>query len=234
NLLGLGIAALLTELIWRPGKSDPFGTFENVNLFDIPVLGFILEKLQISKYLPDSVNAYIPDPIVALNNQSPLVYLGILLIPICHILLFHTTIGLRIRVIGEHPQAAATAGVPVQRYQYFAVIFSGILSSLGGAILAFDVGTFDTNMVGGKGFLALAAMIFGKWTVLGSVFSSMFFGYFFVLSIKLPIASVTNFDTPPQFLQMIPNVVAILALAGFIGRAIPPKAIGKPYDPAET
>jgi len=186
---------------------------------NIPIIGVIFDTL--------------PDPIKILNNHNIMIYIGLLLIPLLHILLFKTNIGLRFRVIGEHPQTAATAGINVIKYQYAAVLISGALAGLGGSILSIGLASqFIQNASAGKGFIALAAMIFGKWTIFGSVLGSVIFGYFFSLQIKFDIL-LRNFYVPNPFIQMIPYLVTILALTGFIGKARPPKHIGKPYDPTE-
>jgi len=237
NLLALGMTQVLTVQIWKQQFTPTVTKMQPVQIFNIPVLGSILRLLSFQTYynvpLIGPILKKLPDIIVAFDNLHGLIYVGLLLIPICHIVLFKTSIGLRFRVIGEHPQAAATAGINVRKYQYIAVIISGALSGLGGAVLSIGNNhLYKQGIVGGRGFIALAAMIFGKWTVIGSVFASMLFGYFFSLQINLAI-NVPAFYIPPPFVNMIPYVVAILALAGFIGKARPPKNIGKPYDPTE-
>ena len=150
----------------------------------------------------------------------------------CHIVLFKTPFGLRLRTIGEEPSAAATAGIPVKRYQYMAVLISGLLTSIGGIYLAIgDSAYFKSNMTGGRGYTALAAMIFGKWTISGGVLSGLFFGYFYSLAINLQV--LNYFSNIFRILQMIPYIIAIMVLAGAIGLARPPKSIGKPYDPQD-
>jgi simple sugar transport system permease protein len=229
NLLALAMTEVLSQLHWESLEAwDIDKSFDSIDLLDIPVLGVVFKYLSLETYIDDPLF----DPVQVLNNHNILVYFGLLLIPFCHILLFHTPFGLRIRVIGEHPQAAATAGISVKRYQYIAVIISGILSGFGGAILGFQVALFNSDMTGGRGFTALAAMIFGKWTVLGSAFAALFFGYFFSLQLKLQTV-IRGIGIPVPILQMFPPVVAIMTLAGFIGRARPPKAIGQAYDPTE-
>lgn len=222
NLLALGLTDFLTTIVWHALRSTtvnklPFlnlqdaSSYFGVNLldFNIPIIGPILQIL---------------------STQSILLFFGILLIPICHIILFKTPFGLRLRVIGEEPSAAATAGIPVQRYQYFAVLISGLLTSIGGIYLAIgDSSYFQSNMTGGRGYTALAAMIFGKWTISGGVLSGLFFGYFYSLAINLQ--SLDYFSNIYRILNMMPFVIAIMVLAGAIGLARPPKSIGKTYDP---
>jgi len=237
NLLALGMTQVLTLQIWGKQFTPTVNKMQPIKIFEIPVLGPILKVFSFETYYNVPVIGGflkgIPDIVGALNNKHPLIYIGLLLIPLCHILLFKTNIGLRIRVIGEHPQAAATAGINVHKYQYFAVILSGALAGLGGAVLSIgNNNIYKSGIVGGRGFIALAAMIFGKWTIIGSALASMLFGYFFSLNINLSI-TVPAFSIPPPLVNTIPYIVAILALAGFIGKARPPKHIGKPYDPTE-
>ncbi|MCH8907125.1 MAG: ABC transporter permease [Candidatus Heimdallarchaeota archaeon] len=241
NFLAAGITGLLTALIWREGASDLVEKMPTFNYLKVPVLGDALGLLSLENFssipLLGFVLSKFPDFIVVLNRQSYLFYLALLIIPICHILLFKTTIGLRIRTIGENPEAAATAGINVHLYQYASVIFSGMLCGLGGSMISLELGIFTPELTLGKGFYALAVMIFGKWTIIGSVLAAFLFGAFQTISIKLAVDSITSpvsGDVPPQFLQMVPNIFAILAVAGIIGRAYPPKSLGKPYDPSES
>ena len=135
-------------------------------------------------------------------------------------------------MIGEEPSAAATAGIPVKRYQYYAVLISGLITSIGGIFLAIgDSSYFKSNMTGGRGYTALEALIFVKWTISGGVFSGLFFGYFYSLAINLN--SLSYFSNIYRILNMMPFVITIMVLAGAIGLARPPKNIGKTYDPQD-
>jgi simple sugar transport system permease protein len=147
-----------------------------------------------------------------------------------HVLLFYTTWGLRTRAVGEYPRAADTLGVDVYTVRYVNVIASGILAGLAGAWFSLEtVGAFDDMMTGGKGFIALAAMIFGKWKPCGALGGALLFGFVDALQIKLQIVGV---NVPYQFLSMTPYIVTMIVLAGFIGRAVPPAAVGQPYERA--
>jgi simple sugar transport system permease protein len=164
-------------------------------------------------------------------QQNPIFYLMLLTVLAAHFFLFNTTLGLRIRAVGEHPRAADTAGINVQSLRYLCVLISGLLSGLAGGFLALTLGSFSDNMTSGRGFIALAAMIFGKWTPFGAFGACILFGFgealFDVLqSTPGPIQDYS------LLLGAIPYVITIAALAGFIGRAIPPAADGIPYDPA--
>ena len=157
---------------------------------------------------------------------SPLTYLAFLLVPVVQYVLFRTPFGLRMRSVGEAPQAAASVGVNVAQIRYIAVILSGVLAALAGAYLSIgNLNAFTRNLSANQGFIALAALIFGKWkpwNVLGAAF---LFGAFQAIAIRLDGSQIL----PPAIVQALPYLITILVLAGFIGRSRAPKAIGKPY-----
>ena len=140
-------------------------------------------------------------------------------------LLFRSVFGLRLRSIGERPQAAATLGLSVARYRYAGVLISGAFAGLAGAWLASEQHSFTDGMTNGRGYIAIAAMIVGKWSPLGAAAACLLFGAAEALQISLQGSGF-----PSELLQMLPYLVTMLALAGFIGRAIPPRALGTPYD----
>jgi general nucleoside transport system permease protein len=155
-----------------------------------------------------------------------------LLIPICWYVLYKTPFGLRLRATGENPSAADAAGVSVPRMRYTAVVISGILAGMGGAYLSIGQSSlFTRGMTAGRGYIALAALILAKWKPIPVLFACLFFGLTEALSvliqgvIKLPSGE----DIPVQFIQMIPYVLTIIVLAGFIGLSRAPKALGIPY-----
>lgn len=153
--------------------------------------------------------------------------IALLLIPVVHIVLFNTVFGLRIRACGEHPLAAETAGINVFFIRYSAVIISGALAGLGGAYFTLQqIGNFLPNMTGGRGFIALAAMIFGRWTPIGAFLASLLFAGADALSGRLQIYGV---HVPYQILGMLPYILTIVVVAGAVGRAVAPAADGKPY-----
>lgn len=161
------------------------------------------------------------------TNQSILVYVMIVIVFLSHWFLFHTRLGLRMRSVGEHPLAADTVGINVWRMRYAGVIIGGLLSALGGAYLSIGVlNSFTVNMTNGRGYIALAAMIFGKWTPFGSFGAALLFGFSTALGIALQGHGVSS-----NLLQMIPYALTILALAGLVGRSRAPAADGIPYDP---
>ena len=158
---------------------------------------------------------------------GPITIIALLLIPVVHFVLFHTVWGLRTRACGEHPLAAETAGINVYFVRYANVILSGALGGLGGAYFTLQqIGNFLPNMTGGRGFIALAAMIFGKWTPIGAFLASLLFAGADALSGRLQIYGV---HLPYQILGMLPYVLTIVVVAGAVGRAIAPAAVGRPY-----
>jgi general nucleoside transport system permease protein len=166
-----------------------------------------------------------------LFQQNIIFYVAIVILVCVQFLLFRTNIGLRIRSVGEHPQAADTAGVNVRLLRYLCVISSGLLSGLAGAYLALGVaGLFNTNMTDGRGFIALAAMIFGKYNPLGAALACLIFGLGYGLSIS-SLADLSSNPNLPYLLQTLPYVFTLIALIGVVGRTTPPAADGIPYEP---
>ena len=155
--------------------------------------------------------------------QNPLVWIGLLLIPAVAWLIYRTPFGLRVRAVGEHPTAAASVGVPVARVRYMAVALSGMFAGLGGAYLALDQHQFTDGMTAGRGFIALAATIFGRWDPVRAGLACLLFAAAETLQIQLQGSQAI----PSQFVEMIPYLLTIVALAGVVGRAVPPAALGK-------
>jgi len=160
-------------------------------------------------------------------QQNVIVYLALLLLLLVHIVLFRTRLGLRIRAVGEHPQAADTAGINVYAIRYGAVVTSGLLSGLAGAFLAIGVSnTFVPNMTDGRGYIALAAMIFGKWTPAGAFVACLIFGLGEAIYANNSIIHISAY-----LLSMLPYILTLIVLAGIVGRSSPPAADGIPYVP---
>ena len=157
--------------------------------------------------------------------DNPFVVATGILVILSHILLFKTTFGLRLRSVGEHPEAAETVGVSVNGMRHAGLIISGALTGLGGAWLALNQHSFTDGMSAGRGYIALAAMIIGKWNPAGAVAACMLFALAESLSIQLQ-----NVSHAIQFIQLIPYILTMVVLAGFIGRATPPAADGIPYE----
>ena len=205
NLLALGGTGYLMVLIFGSGGTSPrVNGFKEVaipGLSDIPLIG------------------------PALFNQSLLVYLMYVLIPITYVGVFRTPFGLRLRATGEVPEAVDTAGVSVARMRYYGVALSGLLAACGGVYLSMGIlSAFTENMTGGRGFIALAALIFGRWNPIGAAAAALLFGFGLAVTFQVPQEAI-----PVEFIQMLPYVLTIVALASFGGRAIAPAAIGKPY-----
>lgn len=164
-----------------------------------------------------------------LFNNPPITYLALLLVGVVHIALFYTRWGLRTRAVGEHPRAADTVGINVNRYRYVNTMLGGMLAGLAGGFLVLEaVGQFQEGMTAGRGFISLAAMIFGNWNPFGALGASLLFGYTQALQNELLLAGVTT--VPRQFVSMLPYVVTIVAVSGFVGRVRPPAAEGKVYE----
>jgi simple sugar transport system permease protein len=167
----------------------------------------------------------------ALGHQSAILWVTFVLVILLQLFLFRTVPGLRLRAVGEHPRAADTLGINVQRTRYFAVLASGAFAALGGVYLSMAVaGSFTDGMTNGKGFIGLAAMIFGRWTPVGALAAALIFGYGDALSVSLQGVSIGELRVPVQLLSTIPYVLTILAVAGFVGRSRPPAADGLPYE----
>lgn len=157
---------------------------------------------------------------------SPLVLATAALVFLVHRLLFRTVFGLRLRATGERPEASATLGLSVTRIRFAGVLLCGLLAGLAGAYLASEQHSFTDGMTGGRGYIALAAMIVGKWNPVGAAAACLMFGAAEALQIRLQGSAF-----PSELLQALPYVVTMLVLAGFIGRAVAPRAVGVPYDP---
>jgi ABC-type uncharacterized transport system permease subunit len=217
-----------------------------VNLLAIGVTGYAFVQLYGSENIPAGVSTI---PRVELNfldrippdslgnflfgafgRLSVMIWIGFLVVLVAHVVLFKTPIGLRIRACGEHPRAADTVGISVYGVRYAAVTLSGALAGAGGAFLSVGVvSSFNENMTAGRGFIALAAVIFGAWRPLGSFAAACLFGFSTALAFRLGDAyrdSVAGIDV---LAQMLPYVLTLIAVAGVIGRSIPPAAVGRPY-----
>jgi simple sugar transport system permease protein len=163
----------------------------------------------------------------AFGSLNLLIWVAILLVPLSYVVMFKTPIGLRIRACGEHPRAADTVGINVYAVRYASVVTSGVLASLGGAFLSVGfVGTFNENMTAGRGFIALAALIFGNWRPFGAFGAALLFGFSTALAFRLPVYS----GSAATLFQTLPYVLTLIAVAGVIGRTIPPAAVGRPYQ----
>ena len=221
NFLAAGLTALLGQAWFRQGGRTPplngdarWSPIEfplTETLADVPVLGPVWAEL--------------------LSGHHGLVYLAFLAAPFTWWVLYKTRFGLRLRAVGESPGAVDTAGISVARLRYMAVICAGICCGLAGAYLSTaQIAGFVVNMSAGKGFIALAALIFAKWRPIQAMFACLLFGFLdalanFAQGKSLPVIG----EVPVQFMQALPYILTVILLAGFIGKAIPPKAGGTPY-----
>ncbi|MGM0420414.1 MAG: ABC transporter permease, partial [Bacillota bacterium] len=163
--------------------------------------------------------------------QNPLVYIMLITIVTGWIVLFKTPLGLRLRIIGEHPEAADTLGINIRKIQYGCVITSGILSGLGGSYLSLGhMNAFSRNMSAGRGYMALAANIFGQWNPLGGFGASYLFAYTDALQMRL---QGLQLGIAPELIQMVPYVLTVIVLAGAVVRSRPPAALGEHYEPGK-
>ncbi len=166
-----------------------------------------------------------------IGRQNMLIWVMFVLVIVLQLFLFRTVPGLRLRAVGEHPRAADTVGIDVRRTRYWAVLASGAFAALGGVYLSMAIsGSFTDNMTNGRGFIGLAAMIFGRWTPVGALVAALLFGYGDALSVSLQGASIGEFRFPVQLLSTLPYILTILAVAGFVGRSRAPAADGVPYE----
>ncbi|MEU4367885.1 ABC transporter permease [Micromonospora chersina] len=207
NLLAVGVTGFLYERLMQTdaakyNSAPRFSNWEIPLLKDIPLLG------------------------PALFRGNIFLYLGLLLVLVIHIALFRTRWGLRTRSVGEHPTAADTLGVKVLRLRYRNVLMAGLVAGVGGASYTLALYSFTKNMIGGKGFIALAALIFGRWSPTGALLAALFFGFADQLATYL---GAIGSSIPSQFLAMLPYLATILAVAGLVGKVRAPAADGKPY-----
>jgi len=216
NILALGVTGFLMYTIYgHPGTTDSVVRLAPV--FDFPTGG---------AGLLGTIWTWID---VVFLSYTPIVYMGMFLAVFLTWALYRTRWGLRLRALGEHPRAADTVGVRVLRGRWVAVLISGFMAGLAGANLTLEqVGSFTENMTNGRGFIALAANIFGRWIPGGAYLASLLFGFADALQLKLQLFS-DKINIPSQFFLMLPYLLTVLVLAGVVGRAVAPAAVGKPY-----
>jgi general nucleoside transport system permease protein len=213
NLSAAGLTAFGSRLVFNADTTQNLAGISAIaipGLSQIPVIGALL------------------------FNQDGLVYLLFILIPLITYLLFHSSLGLTLRAVGDYPRAADTAGIRVQAVRYISVILSGGLAALGGAYLVLvHVKFFTEGMSAGKGFIALAALIFGRWHPIWTVAACFLFGATEALQLRLQtlgLERLFGIEIRYQLLNMLPYCVALLALIGLAGKSTPPAALGIPYE----
>jgi simple sugar transport system permease protein len=231
GLLGLLHAVFCVHL-----RANQIVSGVGINFLALGVTGYLFVDRYGSEGTPSNLPS-IPDvhlPLLAegsfleraIGDLNLMVWIGLALVAVVHVALFHTRVGLRARAVSEHPAAAETAGISVFRVRYIAVLLSGALAALGGAALSMGiVDSFNQNMTAGRGFIALAAMIFGAWRPFGALGAALLFGFASALALRLPSAAASS----AALFQALPYVLTLIAVAGVVGRVIPPAAVGRPY-----
>ncbi|MDT7520524.1 ABC transporter permease [Rhodoferax sp. TBRC 17660] len=222
NIIAAGMTVVL-GIAWfsQGGQTPPVGSDVRIQalfpglpeaLYGIPLVGRIVGE--------------------GLLSHNAMVYLALALVPACWWVLFRTRFGLRLRAVGENPQMVDAAGVSVSRLRYAALTINGVLCGLAGAYLVLaQSANFSANMTAGRGFMALAALIFGRWHPVGAFWACLLFGFLDAAAIRLQGVQISGFgEVPVQFIQALPYVLTVVLLAGFIGKAVAPQALGRPYS----
>ena len=212
NFLALGITGYLFIQIY--GEQGTPGT--------IPQIPDV--RLHLDSIPPHALGHFLDG---AFGQLNLMIWVSFMVVVLAYIAMFRTPIGLRIRSVGEHPRAADTVGISVFAVRYGAVVLSGMLAALGGAYLTLGfVHSFNEGMTNGRGFIALAALIFGKWRPFGAFGACLLFGFSSAIADRLALAWGTSWQT---LFQTLPYILTLVAVAGIIGRSIPPAAVGRPY-----
>ena len=218
-----GLVGWLHGFISIRYKADQIISGTAINLMALGLPAVILTGLYNNSSDSEPIINRLPQPF----GFSPLVYLAFILVPVVWYIVYQTPFGLRLRSVGEHPEAADSVGIDVKRVRYFGVVLSGVLAGLAGAYLSIgNLNHFTSEMSGGRGFIALAALIFGKHHPLGVLGATLLFGVFQSAATLLGGGQLL----PSTIVESLPFILTMLVLAGFIGQAQLPKAIGKPYE----
>jgi ABC-type uncharacterized transport system permease subunit len=231
-----GLLALVHAFFAIHLRADQIVGGVAVNFLALGITGYFFVQLYHGENVPPGISQ-IPDLHLTKDSNHSffgnsfgslnyMIWAAILLVPLSYIVMFKTPIGLRIRACGEHPRAADTVGINVYLVRYASVVLSGILAALGGAFLTVGyLNTFNENVTAGRGFIALAALIFGNWRPFGAFGAALLFGLTTALGFQLQTYSES---ASPLFFAL-PYVLTLIAVAGVIGRTIPPAAVGRPY-----
>jgi ABC-type uncharacterized transport system permease subunit len=236
--MGVGAALALVYAVFAIHlRADQIVGGTAVNFLALGITGYFFFQLYHGNYIPNGVST-IPNVRIpgiadthflgpAIGNLNLMIWAALALVVISYVVIFKTPIGLRIRACGEHPRAADAVGINVYAVRYGCVIVSGILASLGGVYLSdgFGGGTFNNNMTDGRGFIALAAVIFGNWRPAGAAAAALLFGFSNAVALRLQVYS----PSASTLFNVLPYALTLIAVAGVIGRTIPPAADGKPY-----
>jgi simple sugar transport system permease protein len=235
-MLSGGLLALVHAFFAIHLRADQIVGGTAVNFLAVGITGFFFVQLYHGRNIPTGVSQ-IPDVNLAKDSNhgflaqafghlNLMIWVAVALVFVSYVVMFKTPIGLRIRACGEHPRAADTVGINVYVVRYASVIVSGMLAAAGGVYPSDGfVGSFNENMTGGRGFIALAALIFGNWRPFGAFSAALLFGFSTALAFRLPVYS----GTAATLFQALPYVLTLIAVAGVIGRSIPPAAVGRPY-----
>jgi general nucleoside transport system permease protein len=236
-MLSGGLMALVHAFFAIHLRADQIVSGVAINFLALGITGYFYFQLYHGQFVPSGIpiipTVHIPwiDHLhflgPAIGNLNLMIWLSFALVVVSYFVVFKTPIGLRIRACGEHPRAADTVGINVYAVRYGAVVMSGLLAAAGGAYLSigFGGGTFTDNMTAGRGFIALAALIFGNWRPLGTFYAALLFGFSTALAYRLPVYS----GSAATLFQALPYVLTLIAVAGVIGRTVPPAGDGKPY-----
>ena len=233
-----GLLALLHGVVSIKFKADQIISGTVVNILALGLTGYFYRQY-LAQNIPPGPGTFPPFDIPLLSQipvvgailfqgQKPIVYFMLAVTFVIHYVLFYTPWGLRTRAVGENPRAADTLGIDVYRVRYINVLIGGVLAGFGGAWFTLEaVDVFNPQMTNGLGFIGLAAMIFGNWTAFGALAGALIFGLGNTITTTV---SIFRPDIPSQIPQMLPYILTILVLTGFVGRAIPPAADGQPYE----
>jgi simple sugar transport system permease protein len=237
GLLSGGLLAAVLAVFAIHLRADQIVIGVAINFLALGITGYFFVELYHSENVPANIPTIprVTIPFVedmpylgdAIGNLNLMIWLAVLLVFATYIVIFKTPIGLRIRACGEHPRAADTVGIDVYATRYGAVILSGVLAAAGGAFLSigFGGGTFTDNMIAGRGFIALAALIFGNWRPFGAAAAALLFGLCTAIAYRLDVYS----GSAATLFQTLPYILTLIAVVGVIGRSVPPAADGKPY-----
>jgi ABC-type uncharacterized transport system permease subunit len=222
-----GALALIHAFVSIHLRADQIVSGTAINFLALGVTGyFFVEFYGDNGTPPSSQLPAIPDIGPRFAHLNLMIWLSFVVILASYVVMFRTPLGLRIRSVGEHPRAAETVGISVYATRYLGVTVSGMLAAMGGAYLSVGfVHSFSENMTAGRGFIALAALIFGRWRPFGAFAGALLFGFADALSDRLPVYS----SSVAVLFNALPYLVTLVAVAGVIGRSIPPAAIGRPY-----
>ncbi len=235
-LIAGGLLALVHAFFAIQLRADQIVGGTAVNFLALGVTGYFFVQLYHGENIPTGVSQ-IPDVNFTSNSDHSafsdafghlnlMIWVAMVLVVVSYVVMFKTPIGLRIRACGEHPRAADTVGINVYATRYMSVVVSGMLSAAGGAYLTVGyLNTYNENVTAGRGFIALAALIFGNWRPFGAFGAALLFGLSTAIAFRLPVYSASA----ATLFQALPYVITLIAVAGVIGRSIPPAAVGRPY-----